>query len=31
MKVEDYCKLIAMSGIENAQQAIKQIIREHLK
>jgi len=30
-EIEDYCKLIAISGIEKAQQLIKQIIRDHLK
>lgn len=30
-EIEDYCKLIELSGEENAQEFIKQIIHEHLK
>ena len=30
-EIKDYCKLIEISGIEKAQQMIKQIIHEHLK
>jgi hypothetical protein len=30
-EIEDYNKLIEMSGIENAQNTIKKILREYLK
>lgn len=30
-EIEDYCKLIELTGIENAQKMIKEILHEHLK
>ena len=30
-EIDDYCKLIELSGVENAQQMIKQIIHEYLR